>query len=167
MAPRSRDNYVLFAKAKGTSGSAANPEYPAVTITLAKRKGANATLIAENVLRKIDSLRGNMLPDDLNVTVTRNYGETAKDKSNELLEHLLIATLSVTLLIGLALGWRESGVVLLAIPVTLALTLAIFYHLRLHAEPSHAFRADFFHWHFGGRRDRRGRKHRSPFPPTR
>ena len=68
-----------------------------------------------------------MLPDDLNVTVTRNYGETAKDKSNELLEHLFIATLSVTLLIALALGWRESGVVLLAIPVTLALTLAIFY----------------------------------------
>ena len=100
---------------------------PAVTITLAKRKGANATLIAENVLHKIDSLRGNTLPTDLNVTVTRNYGETAKDKSNELLEHLFIATLSVTLLIALALGWRESGVVLLAIPVTLALTLAIFY----------------------------------------
>ncbi len=78
-------------------------------------------------MRKVDSLRGNMLPDDLNVTVTRNYGETAKDKSNELLEHLFIATISVTLLIALALGWRESGVVLLAIPVTLALTLAIFY----------------------------------------
>ncbi len=68
-----------------------------------------------------------MLPADLNVTVTRNYGETAKDKSDELLKHLLLATLSVTLLIALALGWRESGVVLLAIPVTLALTLAIFY----------------------------------------
>lgn len=120
-------NYVLFARAKGTSGSATNPDYPAVTITLAKRKGANATLIAENVLRKLDSLRGNTLPSDLNVTVTRNYGATAKDKSDELLEHLLIATLSVTFLIGLALGWRESGVVLLAIPVTLALTLAIFY----------------------------------------
>jgi multidrug efflux pump subunit AcrB len=125
--PAEPHDYVMFAKAKGRSGSAANPEYPAVTITLAKRKGANATLIAENVLRKVDALRGNMLPADLNVTVTRNYGETAKDKSNELLEHLLIATLSVTLLIGLALGWRESGVVLLAIPVTLALTLAIFY----------------------------------------
>jgi multidrug efflux pump subunit AcrB len=125
--PAEPHDYVMFAKAKGTSGSSANPEYPAVTITLAKRKGANATLIAENVLRKVDSLRGNMLPADLNVTVTRDYGETAKDKSNELLEHLLIATLSVTLLIGLALGWRESGVVLLAIPVTLALTLAIFY----------------------------------------
>jgi multidrug efflux pump subunit AcrB len=120
-------NYVLFSSAKGTTGNVANPEYPAVTITLAKRKGANATLISENVLQKVDSLRGNTLPSDLNVTVTRNYGETAKDKSDELLKHLFIATLSVTLLIALALGWRESGVVLLAIPVTLALTLAIFY----------------------------------------
>jgi len=125
--PAEPKNYVLFSRAEGASGSTANAEYPAVTITLAKRKGANASLIAEDVLRKVDSLRGNMLPRDLNITVTRNYGETAKDKSNELLEHLFIATISVTLLIALALGWRESGVVLLAIPVTLALTLAIFY----------------------------------------
>ncbi|HVB85156.1 MAG TPA: efflux RND transporter permease subunit [Candidatus Dormibacteraeota bacterium] len=125
--PAEPDDYVLFSRAKGASGRAANPEYPAVTIAVAKRKGANATLIAEGVLRKVDALRGNMLPTDLNVTVTRNYGESANDKSNELLEHLLIATVSVTLLIAVALGWRESGVVLLAIPVTLALTLAIFY----------------------------------------
>jgi multidrug efflux pump subunit AcrB len=125
--PAEPDSYVMFASAKGTTGSAANAEYPAVTITLAKRKGANATLIAENVLHKIESLRGNTLPSDLNVTATRNYGETAKDKSDELLKHLFLATLSVTLLVALALGWRESGVVLLAIPVTLALTLAIFY----------------------------------------
>ena len=125
--PAEPDNYVLFANAKGTSGQAANPEYDAVTITLAKRRGTNASIIAENVLEKINALRGYMLPADLNVTVTRNYGETAKDKSDELLKHLLIATLSVTLLIALALGWRESGVVLLAVPVTLALTLAIFY----------------------------------------
>jgi multidrug efflux pump subunit AcrB len=125
--PAEPENYVLFAGAKGTTGSEANPEYPAVTITLAKRKGANATLIAESALKKIGDLRGNMLPSDLNVSVTRNYGETAKDKSDELLQHLFIATISVTLLIALALGWRESGVVLLAIPVTLALTLAVFY----------------------------------------
>ena len=125
--PAEPDNYVLFANAKGTSGQIANPVYPAVTITLAKRKGTNASIIADDVLEKLKSLRGYMLPQDLNVTVTRNYGETAKDKSDELLKHLLIATLSVTLLIALALGWRESGVVLLAVPVTLALTLAIFY----------------------------------------
>ena len=125
--PAEPDKYVLFANGKGTSGSTINPEYPAVTITVAKRKGSNATWLAEDVLKKVASLRGYTLPSDLQITVTRNYGETAKDKSNELLEHLLIATLSVTLLIGLALGWRESGVILLAIPVTLALTLTIFY----------------------------------------
>ncbi|HEX6907823.1 MAG TPA: efflux RND transporter permease subunit, partial [Terriglobales bacterium] len=102
-------------------------EYPAVTITLAKRKGTNASIIADHALARVQELRGNLLPNDLQVTVTRNYGETARDKSNELLKHLLLATLSVTLLVALALGWRESGVVLLAVPVTLALTLAIFY----------------------------------------
>ncbi|HMK22216.1 MAG TPA: efflux RND transporter permease subunit, partial [Terriglobales bacterium] len=121
------DNYVLFSNAKGAAGLAAGPEYPAVTITVAKRKGTNASVIAESVLQKVSELRGYMSPEDLNVTVTRNYGETAKDKSDELLKHLFIATLSVTLLIALALGWRESSVVLLAVPVTLALTLAIFY----------------------------------------
>ncbi|HEV3481872.1 MAG TPA: efflux RND transporter permease subunit [Candidatus Acidoferrales bacterium] len=125
--PSEPDNYVLFTKARGATAEAASPQYPAVTITVAKRKGANATQIAETVLQKVDSLRGNTLPPDLNVTVTRNYGETAKDKSNELLQHLLLATLSVTALIALALGWRESGVVLVAIPMTLALTLAVFY----------------------------------------
>ncbi len=125
--PAEPDSYVMFAGAKGATGSAANAEFPAVTITLAKREGANATLISEAAIKKIDALRGNLLPGDLNISVTRNYGETAKDKSNELLEHLFIATISVTLLIALALGWRESGVVLLAIPVTLALTLSIFY----------------------------------------
>jgi len=125
--PAEPDNYVLFANARGAAGKAAGVDYPAVTITLAKRRGTNATDISERVLEKINALRGYVLPRDLNVTVTRNYGETAKDKSDELLEHLLIATLSVTLLIALALGWRESGVVLLAVPVTLALTLTVFY----------------------------------------
>jgi len=125
--PAEPDSYVLFANAKGSTGQQANPAYSAVTITLAKRKGTNASVIAENVLQKVTELRGYLLPQDLHVTVTRNYGETAKDKSDELLKHLFIATLSVTLLIALALGWRESGVVLLAVPVTLALTLAIFY----------------------------------------
>lgn len=124
--PAEPDDYVLFANGRGTRDASAS-EYPAVTLTLAKRRGTNATVISERVQEKVDSLRGYMLPNDLNVTVTRNYGETAKDKSNELLKHLFIATLSVTLLVALALGWRESGVVLLAVPVTLALTLAIFF----------------------------------------
>ena len=113
----------------GTGGAQAGPagNYPAVTLAVAKRKGANATNVSADVLAKIDSLRGYVLPNDLQVTVTRNYGQTAKHKSDELLKNLFLATISVTLLVALALGWRESGVVLLAIPVTLALTLFIFY----------------------------------------
>jgi multidrug efflux pump subunit AcrB len=124
--PSEPENYVLYANGAAAKG-AVRGDYPAVTITLAKRKGTNATDITQAAEKKIESLRGYLLPPDLNVAVTRNYGETAKDKSDELLKHLLIATLSVTLLIALALGWRESGVVLIAIPVTLALTLFIFY----------------------------------------
>ncbi|MGZ4899884.1 MAG: efflux RND transporter permease subunit [Candidatus Angelobacter sp.] len=127
-------NYVMFGNGAGaarTGGPAASTrpgsEFPAVTITVAKRKGTNATLIAQRILKRMEELRGNVVPADLSLTVTRNYGETAKDKSDELLKHLMLATLSVTLLIAFALGWRESGVVLVAIPVTLALTLAIFY----------------------------------------
>jgi multidrug efflux pump subunit AcrB len=127
--PAAPSNYVLFGNGAGAQASDENPagEFPAVTITVAKRKGTNATLVAQNVLKRMEELRGNVLAQDINLSVTRDYGETAKAKSDELLKHLMLATLSVTLLIALALGWRESGVVLLAIPVTLALTLAIFY----------------------------------------
>ena len=104
-------------------------QYPAVTITVAKRKGTNATDISNAVLKRVHQMQGVTIPTDVTVTTTRNYGETAKHKSDELLEHLLLATLSVTLLVALFLGWRESGVVLLAIPVTLALTMSVFYFL--------------------------------------
>jgi multidrug efflux pump subunit AcrB len=96
---------------------------------VAKRKGTNATDIANAVLKSVHEMQGVAIPNDVTVTTTRNYGATAKDKSDELLEHLLLATLSVTLLVALFLGWRESGVVLLAIPVTLALTMSVFYFL--------------------------------------
>jgi multidrug efflux pump subunit AcrB len=123
--PEEPADYVFY----GTGGAeaGAGTSYPAVTLAVAKRKGTNATNVSKDVLAKIDSLRGYVLPKDLQVTVTRNYGQTAKHKSDELLKHLFLATLSVTLLVALALGMRESGVVLLAIPVTLALTLFIFY----------------------------------------
>ncbi|MFW8602129.1 efflux RND transporter permease subunit [Desulfobacterota bacterium M19] len=101
--------------------------HPAVTIALSKKRGANATVIARNTIAKVKSWQGTLLPDDVQVTVTRDYGKTANDKSDSLLEHLLIATISVTLLIALALGWRESLVVAVAVPVTLALTLLISY----------------------------------------
>ena len=120
-------DYVLYGTANASPGGAR--EFPAVTITVAKRKGTNATEISNAVLKRIHEMQGVTIPNDLTVTTTRNYGETAKAKSDELLEHLLLATLSVTLLVALFLGWRESGVVLLAIPVTLALTMSVFYFL--------------------------------------
>lgn len=104
-----------------------NALYEAVTISIAKKKGTNATHIAERALAKIEALKGNVIPSGIETTVTRNYGETAKDKSDELLKHMLIAALSVTLLIALALGWRESIVVGVAVPVTLALTIMVTY----------------------------------------
>jgi multidrug efflux pump subunit AcrB len=101
--------------------------HPAVTIAVAKRKGTNAIALARSVEAKVETLRGTLLPADLQTTITRNYGETAADKSNELLWHMLLAVLSVSALIWLALGRREALVVLVAIPVTLALTLFTFY----------------------------------------
>jgi multidrug efflux pump subunit AcrB len=100
---------------------------PAVTLAVAKRKGTNAIAIAERVLEKVEHLKGTLIPSDVTVNVTRNYGETASEKSNELLLHMMIAIFSVAALIWLTLGWRESGIVAIAIPVTLALTLAVFY----------------------------------------
>jgi multidrug efflux pump subunit AcrB len=100
---------------------------PAVTIAVAKRKGTNATDVARRVLDKLDILKGSVVPADVQLTVTRDYGETAADKSNELLWHMLLSVLSVSALIWLVLGRREAAVVLIAIPVTLALTLFTFY----------------------------------------
>ncbi len=99
---------------------------PAVTISLAKRKGKNAVVLAEEAEKRAEAFKERYFPSGLQMTVTRNYGETAAEKSNELLLHMMIAVISVTLLIWLILGFRESGVVAVAIPVTLALTLVVF-----------------------------------------
>ncbi len=125
--PADPADYVVYGTT--TAGASTPQQYPAVTITVAKRKGTNATDIANAVLSSVHRMQGVTIPNDVTVTTTRNYGATAKDKSDELLEHLLLATLSVTFLVALFLGWRESGVVLLAIPVTLALTMSVFYLL--------------------------------------
>ena len=107
-------------------GANGSPE-PAVTIAVSKRRGANATTVVRDVLARIDSVRHQDFPDGIQLSITRNYGATAKEKSDELLFHVLLATLSVTLLIALTLGLREALVVLIAIPVTLALTLVIYF----------------------------------------
>ena len=116
------DNYVLF----GHGGAGAGEE-AAVTLSLAKRPGANAVAVVNAVVRRVDALKGTLIPAEIGVTVTRDYGATASDKSNELLLHMGLAVFGVAVLILLFLGWRESLVVLLAIPVTLGLTLLVFY----------------------------------------
>ncbi len=128
--PEEPANYVLFGYGRGAGAQKVSSpwgESPAVTLTVAKRKGKNAVVVAERVLDKVNRLKGSIIPSGVTVTVTRNYGETAQEKSNELLKHLLLATLSVTALIALALGWRSSVVVLAAVPVTLALTLFLYF----------------------------------------
>jgi len=102
---------------------------PAVTISVAKRKGANATKVTAAVLERVAAANGRLIPRDVSVSVTRDYGETAGEKARELMLHLLIATVSVTVLIWVFLGWREAVVVLVAVPVTLALTLFVYYAL--------------------------------------
>ena len=111
-----------------TRGAAGAPER-AVTIAVAKRKGANATVVTQRGARAGGRGAGPAPAGDVRLEVTRDYGETAGDKARELILHLLIATLSVTLLIWLFLGWREALVVLVAVPVTLALTLFVYYAL--------------------------------------
>ncbi|MCS6951404.1 MAG: efflux RND transporter permease subunit [Bryobacterales bacterium] len=101
--------------------------YPAVTVSVAKRRGTNAIDVARRVLVRVEALKGSVIPTDVQMTVTRHYGETAAEKSNELLLHMFIAVISVSLLIWVTLGLRESLIVFIAIPVTLALTLAVFY----------------------------------------
>ncbi len=130
--PQEPSQYVFFGSGPATGHSehataVTDTARPAVTLTVAKRKGTNAIHVANKVLARLEDSRGTVIPDNINVTITRHYGETAKEKSDELLLHMFIAIFSVSVLIWFALGRRESGVVALAIPVTLALTLAVIY----------------------------------------
>ncbi len=98
-------------------------EGPAVSLAVAKRKGANAVVVSHAVLQRVETLKGTLLPASLDVAVTRDYGETANEKANELLFHLALATLSIVVLIGFTIGWREAGVTAVVIPTTILLTL--------------------------------------------
>ena len=115
--------YVQFAAANSSGASFQT----AVTLAVSKRKGANAIDVSRGVLGRVERLKGSLIPSDVKVSITRDYGETAADKSNELLWHMGIAVVSVSVLIALVLGFRESLIVFVAIPMTLALTLSVFY----------------------------------------
>ncbi len=110
-----------------TTASGADAPRSAVTIAVAKRAGANATSVSHAAITRLEQSRGRIVPEGMRVDVTRDYGETAAEKASELILHLAIATLSVTALVWLFLGWREAVVVLVAVPVTLALTLFVYY----------------------------------------
>ena len=96
---------------------------PAVTIALSKRKGANAVVVGHDILARLETAKTNILPQDLSIEVTRNYGESASEKADELLFHLALATISIVILITFAIGWREGVVVAVVIPTTILLTL--------------------------------------------
>lgn len=96
---------------------------PSVTLAVAKRAGSNAVVVAEAVLERVEALKGKLIPDDITVEITRDYGETANEKANELLYHLGLATVSIIALVWLAIGRREALVVAIVIPITILLTL--------------------------------------------
>ena len=96
---------------------------PAVSLALAKRAGANAVVVSQAIVDRVAALQGRLIPPDVRVEVTRDYGQTANDKANELLFHLALATVSIVVLIALAIGWREAVVTLVVIPTTILLTL--------------------------------------------
>ncbi|UCG51334.1 MAG: efflux RND transporter permease subunit [Candidatus Latescibacterota bacterium] len=127
--PADVDNYVFFGQ--GPSGEEKgvdrSQEYPAVTLAVAKRKGSDAMRVADQVTKKIEALRRNLLPSGIYLTETRNYGETASEKVFTLLEHLLGAVIAVTIVVGLFLGWRGGLVVFASVPITFALTLFVYY----------------------------------------
>ena len=128
--PEIPKEYVSLGFGRGSDkGETYKSEYPAVTISIAKRKGADAMNISDIILEKVDHLKKNLIPDDVHVEVTRNYGETASHKVSELLMHLIGAIIAVTFVVMLAMGWRGGLVVFLSVPITFALTLLSYYLL--------------------------------------
>ena len=123
--PEEPSQYVFFGA--GAARATVSDEQPAVTLSIAKRPGANAISVAQQILKKVESLKGRIIPNGVEVSITRHYGQTAEEKSDELLLHMGIAVVGVSLLILLTLGWRESIIVGIAIPCTLGLTLLVFY----------------------------------------
>lgn len=128
--PEQPKNYVSMGFGQASDKAALFPsEYPAVTVSVAKKKGADAMKIADQIIGKTEYLRTNLIPDDVHLEVTRNYGETASQKVSELLMHLIGAIIAVTLVVMLAMGWRGGLVVFLSVPITFALTLLSYYML--------------------------------------
>ena len=130
--PEELTSYVLHAASQGSEPNSLDryPQAPfanAVTLSIAKRKGADAHRVVQQLEAEIHSSKGSLLPPHLQLTVTRDYGATASEKADELLLHLIVAIVSVTVVIGVFLGWRGALVVFIAVPVSFALTLFVYY----------------------------------------
>lgn len=123
--------YVFFGYGRHDPSAAATypSEYPAVTLSIAKKKGADAMNLSSRIVAKVEHLRKELVPADVHISETRNYGETASEKVSELLLHLFVAIIAVTGFVMLAMGWRGGLVVFLSVPVTFALTLFSYYLL--------------------------------------
>jgi len=128
--PALPSQYVFFGNGRSDTLKNTRSLYPAVTVAIAKRKGADAMRLSEQILKKIDNLKKQLVPSDVHLTVTRNFGETASEKVSELLFHLFIAIVAVTAFVMLAMGWRGGLVVFLSVPVTFAMTLFSYYLLH-------------------------------------
>lgn len=129
--PENPLQYVFFGYGQSTNEtlSTTGVNYPAVTLAIAKKKGADAMHLSEKILNKVEHLKKDLIPADVKVTTTRNYGESASQKVSELLLHLILSIFVVTLFVMLAMGWRGGLVVFLSVPVTFALTLFAYYFM--------------------------------------
>ncbi|MEZ0246771.1 MAG: efflux RND transporter permease subunit, partial [Methylophilaceae bacterium] len=121
--PDQPSRYVWIGQGAGSQATGVRGEHPAVTVTVSKKPGENAVDIARAVIKRVDGLRGTLIPEGIEVAVTRNYGETANEKAQKLIGKLAFATGSVVLLVLFALGKREAVVVGVAVMLTLAATL--------------------------------------------
>ncbi|MCF6224427.1 MAG: efflux RND transporter permease subunit [Flavobacteriaceae bacterium] len=129
--PETPKEYVSFGYGKASAKEASQfpSQYNAVTLSIGKQKGGDAMKISEVILNKVEDLKKNLIPNDVHVSETRNYGATASHKVSELLSHLIIAIISVSLVVMLAMGWRGGLVVFLSVPITFALTLFSYYFM--------------------------------------
>ncbi len=153
--------------AAAANGIKAEGEFPAVTLAIAKKPGENAVVIADQVIERVEQLKGILIPEGVNVTVTRNYGVTANEKAMTLIAKLIFATSLVILLVLLALGWREAMIVGAAVVLTLTITLFASWAWGFTLNRVSLFALIFSIGISGGRRHRGGGEHPSPYSPGR
>ena len=116
-----------FGPASGKFKDSDGKTYPAVTLAFSKKKGTNAVAVAANIIESAKKFKSKVLPDDVSMIISRDYGQTADDKVNDLISSMIFAILTVVMLIAVSMGWREGIVVGLAVPVSFALALFVNY----------------------------------------